>query len=443
MTIAAMLFTLTTTACASDDNNNGPALQTPLLKAPAAGATEVSLLPTFEWESSGSGALYDLEIKADGDEAWTMMAEEIVSLTYTLDEEQELDYATSYSWRVTASLGRATKSSRPLSFTTVDESAPPFGDGDSYLYLDSEKESPFIIVVTGDGFTAEDYESGLFDRQADEMMDLFFSFDPYKSYRDYIEVWKLVAHSNVSGITGVSRDTRFGSFIDGPKFINHKAGMDIESTSNIIYQFAMNNIPAVGLSNIDNVCVLVLCNADIEAGGCWRTSYQEGRAITLLGTGNNLGVINVHEAGHSIGRLGDEYGKLGIPPVPPGFPLPEPNPMPQNIVDLMVSNRAGDPWNHYPNLHPYNDRSTALWAKYYDLPLYNDDVDFYEGGNDWIKGCWRSTEFSIMNKGVEHASYGYNVISREAIVRRLLNAAGEPFDFATFLANDSNEVPNL
>ncbi len=320
--------------------------------------------------------------------------------------------------------------------------APTF-DGQSYYYYNSPKPSPMKIVVTGDGFTAAEYNNGLFDQKVDEMMAAFFSYEPYKTYKEYIEVYKLVAHSNVSGITSQPRDTKFGSFASTNTFIDHNSSINILSASNQIYQFVMDHVPGIDQSNIDDVYVIVLCNANLDAGGCWRTTYQEGRGITILGMGPNFEAVNIHESGHGIGRLGDEYASQGLPWVPPGYPIiPEPTPMPQPLVTLMETNRNGNPWNHYPNLHPYNDSITALWAKYYNMPNY-DNVDFFEGGNDWIKGCWRSTEFSIMNRGIDHASYGFNVISREAIVRRLLDVADETFDFQTFLANDSNEVPVL
>lgn len=315
-------------------------------------------------------------------------------------------------------------------------------DGQSYYYYNSPKANPFKIVVTGDGFTAADYNSGLFDQKVDALMDYFFSFDPYKSYKEYFEVFKLVAYSNVGGITNVSRDTKFGSYAQTSSYISHPASISPFSKTNAIYQFVMDNVPGIDQNNLDEVYVIVLCNANLDAGGCWRADYPEGHAFTILGMGPNYGAVNVHESGHGIGRLGDEYGKQGAISVPPGFPQPDPTPMPQQLVDLMISKRAGDIWNHYPNLHPYNDSATAPWAKYYTLIDYP-EVGFYEGGNDWIKGCWHSTEFSIMNKGIEHASYGFNVICREAIVRRLMDVTGETFNFTTFLANDSNDVPNI
>ncbi len=319
----------------------------------------------------------------------------------------------------------ACASSNPGNMPSLPETPAPSFDGQCYYYLDSDKARPFNIIITGDGFTAAEYDSGFFDEKVDSLMAAFFRIEPYKTYKEYFRVWKLVAHSNRSGLTKEKGDTRFRSVVGG-------AGFMPENVDDV-YDFVMANVPGIDTTTIDNSYVILLGNTDTYGGGC-TNDYVNGKALTclpLLQPGAEK--VNIHESGHGIAKLGDEYANL---PTMEGVVMA----MPQVIIDLFEENRRNDPWKFYPNLHPYDDPEGALWAKYYDMPGY-ENVGFYEGGNNWKQGCWRSTERSIMNKGIEHAGYGFNVICREAIVRRLLAVAGEPFDFRTFLSKDSNEPP--
>ena len=65
-------------------------------------------------------------------------------------------------------------------------------------------------------------------------------------------------------------------------------------------------------------------------------------------------------------------------------------------------------------------------------PDYSNTVDIYEGGFFHTRGIFRSEPNSCMNNNVPY----YSAISRQAIVERIMDYAGVPFDLEDFYAND-------
>jgi hypothetical protein len=68
-------------------------------------------------------------------------------------------------------------------------------------------------------------------------------------------------------------------------------------------------------------------------------------------------------------------------------------------------------------------------------PQYSNVVDVYEGGYFHSRGVYRSEPTSCMNNNIPY----YSAISRQAIVERIMDYAGEEFSLEEFYANDSDE----
>ena len=84
--------------------------------------------------------------------------------------------------------------------------------------------------------------------------------------------------------------------------------------------------------------------------------------------------------------------------------------------NLSLSGKANEvPWSHLL----YHEKYSGL-------------VDIYEGGFMHSRGVWRSEYNSCMNNEIPY----YNTISRESIVRRIKDYAGEEYSFEDFVAND-------
>ena len=65
-------------------------------------------------------------------------------------------------------------------------------------------------------------------------------------------------------------------------------------------------------------------------------------------------------------------------------------------------------------------------------PKYSNVVDIYEGGYFHTRGVYRSEPTSCMNNNIPY----YSAISRQAMVERIMEYAGETFDLEEFIAKD-------
>ena len=73
------------------------------------------------------------------------------------------------------------------------------------------------------------------------------------------------------------------------------------------------------------------------------------------------------------------------------------------------------------------------WKHLIPHPKYSDIVDIYEGSHMHSQGIYRSELNSCMNNNVPY----FSTWSRQLIVERIKDAAGETFDFSDFVQHDS------
>ena len=64
-------------------------------------------------------------------------------------------------------------------------------------------------------------------------------------------------------------------------------------------------------------------------------------------------------------------------------------------------------------------------------------VGVYEGGYYYASGVWRSEYESVMRSSRDYLYF--NAISRELLVKRILELSGEGYSFEKFLQMDSDE----
>ena len=72
------------------------------------------------------------------------------------------------------------------------------------------------------------------------------------------------------------------------------------------------------------------------------------------------------------------------------------------------------------------------WSHLIFHDKYSHIVDIYEGGLSHARGVFRSETTSCMNTFIPY----YNTISRESIVRRIMEYSGKEYSFDDFVAND-------
>ena len=160
-----------------------------------------------------------------------------------------------------------------------------------------DKEN-FVIVITGDGYTAEEQDKFLQD--AAEKARGMLTWSPYKEYSDRINIYAVQAVSNESGISeygGKSVDTYFHVAAYGKALGFTSGGTDkakaLRAELEESYLDAGANVGTIH----------VLCNSE----GSFGASQNSLFSFSANSEDNQNGTVMAHEIAHSIGRLGDEY----------------------------------------------------------------------------------------------------------------------------------------
>lgn len=344
---------------------------------------------------------------------------------------------------------------------SYDEDDPSM---DPVLFLASSKPQPVTIAVIPDGYTEE--ELPLYEARAKSGINALFATEPYKSYKEYFNVWILKVASNGSGanITDGNGNvvTTSGCYF-GSGWGENSYG-DMQANDSRIFSFVETHCPDIlnGLHPIKEVPVLLLINDERYGGRCWNWGdgkcyamvpttagnlswgypsscavsdsdpLQGIRTVTsedLEGLGSNSGDWRntlVHEfGGHGFGRLSDEYWYTtdkGAVSYIEGHSWPLP-------MGLNISaSYSTTPWDD-----DVLSRRGELVAQ---NPLYA-RIGVFQGGDVSILNRWRSEKISCM---IDNRFY-FSTWQRMIIVKRILSLAGEAFDADAFYALDHPEDP--
>ncbi len=280
------------------------------------------------------------------------------------------------------------------------------------------KAIPLFFV--GEGYDADDIASGQYLNDMKEQMEHFFSIEPLKSYRNYFTVSTAIACSPESGTDGLR------------KFVCDNWW---EKESDLVLDYARKY--GVGVNgNEGNATILVLRNSN-RTGDNKTDIYENdnrGLAISWMAKSNEQYPFN--QQGFILHELaGTAFGKLG----------------PEHVNHFTFLKACQCPGCNMRNAYERN-RGLGWWQnvsnsnKPVDLPWYHlifDEkyaqiVDAYEGALNHSRGAYRSENVSVM--GNQFIPY-FNTISREILVRRIMEASGGRFDFNTFKQNDKIEIP--
>ncbi|MEV7415528.1 M64 family metallopeptidase [Streptomyces sp. NPDC089919] len=191
--------------------------------------------------------------------------------------------------------GRAGALSAPLS--AADRAA----DGKVTKIVDNGRTGDRLdVVVVGDGYKAS--QLGSFHAAAKAKWAALLKVEPYKTYQKLFNVWTVDAVSNQSGVSGdptkgVHRDTALGSYFWCEKT---ERLLCIDQTKVDKY---VAKAPAADL-------VLVLANSSKYGGaGYNQPNPKLGYEGISTASANNEDSeqVAIHETGHSLGKLADEY----------------------------------------------------------------------------------------------------------------------------------------
>ncbi|MEU6328633.1 M64 family metallopeptidase [Streptomyces sp. NPDC047049] len=266
------------------------------------------------------------------------------------------------------------------------ERAAIAGDGDvTSIVQNGPVGAKLDVVFIGDGYTAaqqEDFHADVRTKWAK-----ISAVEPYASYAGLFNVWAVDAVSNESGVSGdptqdVVRDTALDSafFCEGTERLLCVDTGKVESYA--------SKAPAADL-------VVMLANSTKYGGAGYNdVSSQVGYdgIATASSDNDRSDQIAVHETGHSLGKLADEYayGQSGT--------YPGPEPAEANLTTFSADEMTAQRQKWYRWIGQESPDGGAVGA--------------FEGGGYYENGINRPTENSIMRTlGRE-----FNLPGREAMI---------------------------
>lgn len=279
------------------------------------------------------------------------------------------------------------------------------------------------IVLLGDGFNAKDIASGKYLNDIKQEVEYFFGIEPYKTYRDYFNVYTAIPLSTESGVGTVNtiRYNRFNTTFTG--------GVGLKADYDEVFDYALG-APTVNKGNLNQTLIIIVPNSTDYGGIC--QMWEDGSAIAFCPQStygyplDTRGVIQHEAGGHGFGKLGDEYIYHNAFIDACGCSCCG------HVLEFNGAKSLG--W--YDNLELTGKMHSVGWSHLIFDDRYSDIVDIYEGGYMHNRGVFRSEPNSCMNNDIPY----YSTISRESIVKRIKAYAGETYSFEDFVKNDKRDA---
>ena len=293
-----------------------------------------------------------------------------------------------------------------------------YGDGDIIVNQTATKGDGVNLVFMGDCFDARDIVMGSYLNGVTEAIGHYFDVEPYKTYRDYFNVYIVFGMSNDSGMGTEStiRDAKFGSqyLFDG-----------IEPNHTTCYEYALK-AETVTMNNLSETLVVLIENTTNYGGKTYL--WGDGSAIACCPMSDDAypydfrGVVQHEACGHGFAKLADEsiYHAAFLQSCS------------CKCHPHLASYQEGKSRGWYRNLDVIGDMDEVAWSHLIFHPKYSNIVDIYEGGYYHSRGIYRSEPNSCMNNNIPY----FSAISRQEAVERIMRYAGQQFDINDFYAND-------
>ena len=329
------------------------------------------------------------------------------------------------------------------------------------LYMEATSGyKPVTLAIVPDGFTEDQLAE--YKLLAHSGIDYLFDTEPFKSYKEFFNVWILSVASNESGASvtdGNGHITENHDCYFGSKW-GTSSYSDMSLNRNVLDSFVEDNCPDIvnGVVTLAEVPILVIINDDRYGGICYpspnhgycmvpyayhgrRIKYSSMEVVAVSDSDPSAGIREVtdedyawmgvnygdwrnlilHEfGGHCFGRLADEYWfESSYPKVSSISSHFSSNPWALNIS----ANYSPTPWDD--DLMSRRDELIAV------NPLYA-RIGSFQGGNLSVLNRWRSEFISCM---IDNRAY-FSTWQRDLIVRHIFKLAGATFNLEDFLAKD-------
>lgn len=277
------------------------------------------------------------------------------------------------------------------------------------------------IVLMGDAYSDRQIADGTYDADMKYMYDNLFTQEPYKTYKDYFNVYYVNVVSVTEGYeyNNTALDGFFGS------------GTYVAGDDKMVFNYALN---AISEEDMDEALLIVAMNSDAYAGTCFMYyptetdgTYGSGPSVSYFpkgGDAETFASLLHHEAcGHGFAKLGDEYAYEDYGEAPADY--------------IAQTKQHQDSWGWWKNVDFTDDPSEVRWNYFLSDERYaNDGLGVFEGGLTYWSGVWRPTENSIMR----YNTGGFNAPSREAIyyrIHKLAYGADWEYNYEDFVEYDS------
>ena len=297
-------------------------------------------------------------------------------------------------------------------------------DGEVIVNQKATKGKGVNLVFMGDCFDARDIATGKYLDGINEAIGYYFGIEPYKSYKEYFNVYTIVGMSPDSGMGTVNtvKEAKFGSMyaLDG-----------VCPDETLTFGHAML-AETVNEYNINQTLVVMVENTEDYGGVCYM--WCDGSAIAICPMSRDAypfdfrGIVQHEAGGHGFAKLADEY--IYHNAFIESCICPCCNHLPEFY--------AGKACGWYRNLSTNGDMKTVEWSHLIFHPDYSNIVDMYEGGFYHMRGIYRSEANSCMNNNVPY----YSAIQRQEMVERIKRYAGEEFSLEEFYAKDVRDASN-
>ncbi len=255
------------------------------------------------------------------------------------------------------------------------------------------------IVLMGDAFSDRQIANGTYKAAMDQAVDALFSEEPYKSHKDFFNVYTVDVVSLTEGYEngGQTFSTWFGG------------GSSVGGNDSKVFEYAKK---AIGEERMNNANIIVMMNQDAYAGTCYTyyptttSDYGNGTSVSYFPVSSDeatfTGLVHHEALGHGFAKLDDEYAYEYMGAAPSDY----------------ITTRQQDQNNlgWWKNVDFTDDPATVRWSQFLTDERYaNDGLGVFEGGSTYWTGVWRPTENSIMR----YNTGGFNAPSREAIYYRI------------------------
>jgi hypothetical protein len=302
--------------------------------------------------------------------------------------------------------------------TVVPKSDPSFysstdfsKDGEVVILQQSTVGKGVNLILLGDGFVDTDMSSGgLYEQKMIEEMNQFFSYEPYKTYKNRFNVYCVKVVSTNKEYNSEQSDRAFTYEIDGRIYFRNS----------LCYEYA-ERVPNPNNQPL-KVAVLFNINRQYARSFC-NMSLFDGRSLAYIMTPEE-GVLSHELGGHGFAFLVDEYVEYS-------GTFSE-----QSLLDQRYEN-----YGYGANVDYHDTPSTVRWSRLLNDSRYaQEGLGLYEGAYLYPYGIYRPTENSIMRNHYLSTGKAFNAPSREQIYKTIMRySVGDNwvYDYETFVNADA------